>query len=68
MTLHRLTLRGVEFFELKIRISSRKRTFLQHHISLLIRGPGGLDCEIKNAKKSRDTATLNIFFSPMIII
>ena len=42
LTPRRLTLRS-RIFELKIRLSSRKRIFQQNHFSLFIRGPGGLD-------------------------
>ena len=59
MTLRRLTLRGVEFFELQIRISLRKRIFQQNNYSLLTMGPEGSIHE-KNAKNSRDTASLSL--------
>ena len=51
-TLRRLTLRGVDFFELKIRIYSRKRIFQQNHFSLFISGPGGLDSYNKKMPKN----------------
>ena len=46
----RLTLRGVEFFELNIRISPRKLIFLQNHFSLLIIQVGWI-IEIKNCQQ-----------------
>ena len=46
----RLTLRGVEFFELNIRISPRKLIFLQNHFSLLITQVGWI-IEIKNCQQ-----------------
>ena len=58
MTPRRLTLRGVEFFKLKIRISPRKRIFKQNYFSPLAQM--GLIHEIKyECPKSRDTATLS---------
>ena len=54
-----LTLRGVEFFEVKNRISSRKRIFQQNHFSLFIRGPGGLDSKNKKIPKNLVTAILS---------
>ena len=43
---------------------SEKQIFQQNHFSLLIRGPGGFNSQEKNAKQSRDTATLNSVRSP----
>ena len=56
-----LTLRGVEFFEVKNRIpvSSRKRIFQQNHFSLFIRGPGWLDSKNKKIPKNLVTAILS---------
>ena len=59
MTPRRLTLRGVEFFELKILISLQKRIFNQNHFSL-ISGPMVSIHALKNAKKSR---VRNLFVS-----
>ena len=43
------------------RISPRKRISLKNYFNLFIMGPGGFDSlNLKNAKNSRDTATLTI--------
>ena len=47
-----LTLRGVEFFELKIRICLRKQIFKKNHFSLFIRSLDGFDSWQKIAKVS----------------
>ena len=50
---------GVEFFEHKIRISSQIQSYLNNHFSLSL-GEGSIP-EIKNAKTSRDIASLKYF-------
>ena len=55
---HCLTLRRVEFFEIKIPISSRKRIFHQNRFSLFIRGPCGLDSQTKKMLKNLVTLPL----------
>ena len=55
-----VSLRGVEFFELKIRISPRKLIFKENHFYLLIRSPDGFDSWNKKMPKNIVTlATLN---------
>ena len=49
---------GVEFFELKIRISPRKRIFEQTFLACLSGAQVGSIHEKKIANKSRDPATL----------
>ena len=53
-----VSLSGVEFFELQIRISPRKRIFKLNRFGLFIWAQMVSINEIKNAKKTRDTATL----------
>ena len=42
-TTRSVSLCGVDIFELKFRISPRKRFFKRNHFNLFIRGPDGLD-------------------------
>ena len=55
-TPRRLTLCGVELFELIIRISLRKRFFKQNSFSLLVRGSDGFD--LSNEKSPKILVTL----------
>ena len=58
LTQRRLTLRREEFFELKFENLRKKRISQQNHISLFIRGPGGLDSLIKKMPKNLMTLPL----------
>ena len=60
---------GVEFFELKIRISLRKRFLKRNHFHLLYLSGAqmGWINEIKNALKTGDTATLKYVFCALFL-
>ena len=62
LTPRSVIMRGVEFFELSILISSWKRIFKHNHFSLFIRGPDGVDSWKKWRSKISWHRLFNVFF------